>query len=151
MTTNPLLRNDNVYLRKTEWMPRPDRRLSEWRYVAEEVLLRARDEWDRAEQHRLQVETNVKQLEVAAKQRTDAEEKVQQARADAVIDDELRRRYLSGGGSEHMFIAERQRLRHEFATKVALGEAEPITPSLERTKEELRRLRGHRLAMPDPR
>jgi hypothetical protein len=33
--------------------------------------------------------------------------------------------------------------------RVATGQAEPLTPTLEQTKAELRRLRGHRLAPSD--
>ncbi len=149
--TSPLLRNDNPYLRQTEWKARPSRQDPAWRYRPEHELLLAVDQWDLAEAHRRQVDTNVAALAADAKKRADEAEKAQRAREDAVIDDELRRRYIAGGGTESGFIVDRPKLRNDFARKVALGEAEPLTPTIEKIKEELRQLRGHRLAMPDPR
>ncbi len=148
---NPLLRNDNPYLRQTEWKARPSRQDPAWRLRPEHELLEAVDQWDLAEAHRRQVEANVAALNADARRRAAEEARVKQEREDTVIDDELRRRYLAGGGSEASFIVERQQLRRDFARKVALGEAEPLTPSIDQIKAELRQLRGHRLAMPDPR
>ncbi len=144
MSTNPLLRNDNPFLRKTEWKARPSRQDPAFRYVDEGRLVEAQDQWDLAEAHRRQVDANVAALTAAAKLRTDAEEKAQRERADAILDDELKRRYLSGGGSESSFIVNRARIREEFATKVATGQAKPIMPTIDQIKAELRQLRGHR-------
>ncbi len=147
-TNSPLLRNDNQFLRKTEWMPRPDRRLSEWRYVDEGRLVEAQDQWDQAEHYRRQVDANVAALTAAAKQRADAEEKARQAREDQIIDGELLRRYVSGGGSEHAFITNRAKIRSDFALEVAVGRAKPIMGDLEQLKQEMKAMRGNRLAQP---
>ncbi len=151
MATNPLLQHNNPFLRKTEWTPRPARNDPSWRYVDEGRLVEAQDFWDRAENHRREVDQNVAQLTAKAKLRDAEAERVRHDREDKVIDDELIRRYLAGGGSEHAFITNRMKIRADFALEVAIGRAEPIAPSLEQTKAELRRLRGHRLAQPDPR
>ncbi len=151
MATHPLLKNDNPYLRKTEWTQRPARNDPKWRYVGEGELVRNQDLWDQAEQHRRQVDTNVAALAADGKRRSDEAEKARQEREDAILDDELKRRYLSGGGTESGFIVNRSRIRAEFATAVAIGQAEPLTPTIDQIKAELRQLRGHRLAAPDPR
>jgi hypothetical protein len=148
MTTNPLLKNDNVYLRQTQWKSRPARSDPAWRSRLEHELIAAQDQWDSAEHYRREVDRNVAELTAAAKLRTDAEEKAQRERADAVTDDELKRRYLSGGGTESGFVVNHSKIRADFAMQVAIGAAQPITPTIEQTKAELKALRGHRLAQP---
>ncbi len=150
--SSPLLRNDNRFLRQTEWMPRPDRRLSEWRYVPEGELLAAVDQWDAAENHRRQVDQNVAALTAKAKLRDAEAEKVRQAREDQIVDDELKRRFLAGGGTEEQFITNHRKIRTDFATAVAIGQAKPIMGDLDQLKQELRAIRaGRNLGAADPR
>ncbi len=151
MTANPLLQPINQFEGRTEHDARPSRHLAQYRYLDEGELTRLCDEWDESEALRRHWAVEGARVERAMAERKAAEEKAKQEREDAVIDDELRRRYLSGGGSESGFISERTQLRREFARKVALGEAQPIMGGIDQLKQELRQLRGHRLAVPDPR
>jgi hypothetical protein len=143
---NPLLQKINRFEGRTEHDARPSRHLAQYRYLDEGELTRLCDEWDESEALRRHWAVEGAKVERAMAERKAAEEKAKQERADHVVDSELRRRYLAGGGSESGFIVDRPKLRSELARKVALGEAQPIASSLEQTKEELRRMRGHRLA-----
>ncbi len=149
MTTNPLLRPINRFEGRTEHDPRPSRHLAQYRYLDEGELTRLCDQWDESEALRRHWAVEGARVERAMRERKAAEEKAKSDRDDAVIDSELQRRYLAGGGSESSFIVNRARIREEFATLVATGQAEPIAPSIDQIKNELRRMRGHRLALPD--
>ncbi len=143
---NPLLQPINQFEGRTEHDPRPSRHLAQYRYLDEGQLTRLCDQWDESEALRRHWAVEGARVERAMAERKGAEEKAKSAREDQVVDDELRRRYLAGGGSESSFIVERQQLRRDFARKVALGEASPIAPNIERIKAELKALRGNRLA-----
>ncbi len=150
MSTSPLLRNDNPYLRQTEWKARPSRQDPAWRYRPEPELLLAQDRWDAAETHRRQVETMQKEIDGRLATKAREEARAKQERDDAVIDGELLRRYIAGGGSEHAFITNRAQIRSDFALEVAVGRAKPIASDLEQLKQELRALKATRnLGAPD--
>ncbi len=149
---NPLLQPINRFEGRTEHDSRPSRHLAQYRYLDEGELTRLCDEWDESEALRRHWAVEGAKVERAMHERKAAEEKAKQDREDAVIDDELKRRYLSGGGSESSFIVNRAKIRSDFALEVAVGRAEPIATSLEQTKNELRALKASRnLGSPDPR
>ncbi len=146
---NPLLQPINRFEGRTEHDPRPSRQQKEWRYLDEGSLVRAQDEWDESEALRRHWAVEGARVQRAMDERKAAEEKARQDREDQIIDDELRRRFLSAGGTEEQFIVNHRKLRTDFALKVALGEAAPIMPSVDQIKAELRALRGNRIARPD--
>jgi hypothetical protein len=152
MATNPLLKNDNPYLRQTEWKARPSRTDPAWRYRPEGELLAAVDQWDLAEHHRREVDTNVAQLAVDGKKRADAEAKAAKTREDAIVETVFRDRYLSAGGNPTDFERDLPELRREHAKRVALGLDQPIN-SMAVLKEQLRAARAGRNlgAAPEPR
>jgi hypothetical protein len=112
-------------------------------------LTRLCDQWDESEALRRKWAVEGARVERAINERKAAEETAKREREDAIIDGELQRRYLAGGGSEEAFIVNRAKIRSEFATAVAIGAAQPIMGSVDQLKQELRRMRGHRLARPD--
>ncbi len=151
MTTNPLLRPINRFEGRTEHDPRPSRQLAQYRYCDEGQLCRLCDEWDESEALRRHWAIEGAKVSRAMNERKAAEERVKKEREDAAIDHELKRRYLSGGGTDAGFIVNRAKIRSDFATAVAIGATQPIMGSVDQLKQELRQLRGHRLAVPDPR
>jgi hypothetical protein len=146
---NPLLQPINRFEGRTEHDPRPSRQLAQYRYLDEGELTRLCDEWDESENLRRHWAVEGARVERAMNERKAAEEKAKREREDALLDDELKRRYLSGGGTEAGFIVNRQKIRSEFAMQVAIGAAQPVMGSVDQLKAELKALRGHRLAMPD--
>jgi hypothetical protein len=140
----------NPYRNRTTFTERPARNNSAWRYVDEGELVRNQDLWDEAETTRRWIESEQKIIDARMTANAEAEVTAAKAREDAVVNEQFRRRYLSGGGDPIAFERDLPELRREHARRCALGLAEPVN-GLDVLKRELKALRGHRLAAPDPR
>ncbi len=137
-----------LYRNETHFVPRPSRQDPKWRYSTEADLLRHQDAWDVADRHRRDVEAMTREIDARLATKAAEEARVKQERDDRVIDDELRWRWIAGGGSEHAFITNRAKIRSDFALEVAVGRAKPIMGDLEQLKQEMKAMRGNRLAQP---
>ncbi len=138
---NQLTRPMNQFEGLTSHEPRPDRRLKEYRYADEGSFLLARDQWDAAERAREHLEVEGRRVDKDIAERAAAQAKAETERSDAVVNDELRRRYLSAGGDPARFDKELPELRHDHARRVALGIDRPLN-SVAVLKDQLRQARS---------
>ncbi len=150
---NRLTQPINRFEGTTSHEPRPSRHIARYRYLGEGELTRLCDEWDESELSRQYWAREGARVDADIAARKAADARAQKEREDELLDGELKRRYLSGGGTESGFVSERGQLRRDFARKVALGEAQPLMSSVEQLKQQLKAARlGRNLsAAPDPR